>query len=217
MSTLAPFLDRLLTTGEARLTGRPEPDDRRDAVEILGRAFAEYRLDVAGPPIDFDPEAALAAGLFTARACWFAVTRDAPPEQVMSLLSAVPDPATPAAHLSIDLTLRYAVTVYRRAHAQNAADALVARLAETLRRCPLTGVLSDVADAPAADLAFAGHAGLELLYAERLAANFRPAWLPAEGRPRERVEVVFHQMGRAVPTVSRDATAERVTFRSRGP
>src|SRR3954470_7002813 len=113
MSTLAPFLDRLLTTGEAHLTGRPGPDDRRDAAEVLARAFAEYRLDVAGPPIDFDPESALAAGLFTARACWFAVTRDDPPEQVAALLPAIPEPATPATHLSIDLTLRYAVTVYR--------------------------------------------------------------------------------------------------------
>ena len=199
MSTLAPFLDRLLTTGEARLTGRPGPDDRRDAVEILARAFAEYRLDVAGPPIDFDPEAALAAGLFTARACWFAVTRDDPPEQVTALLPTIPEPVTPAAHLSIDLTLRYAVTVYRRAHAQSAADALVVRLADAFRRCPLTGVLSDVADDPAGDLAFAGHAGLELLYAERLAANFRPAWLPPAGRTRERVELVFQQTGKAMP------------------
>jgi hypothetical protein len=199
MSTLAPFLDRLLTTGEARLTGRPEPGDRREAVEILSRAFAEYRLDVARPPIDFDPESALAAGLFTARACWFAVTRDDPPEQVAALLPAIPEPATPATHLSIDLTLRYAVTVYRRARAQNADDALVARLAGAFRHSPLTGVLSDVTDAPARDLAFGGHAGLELLYAERLAANFRPAWLPVGGRIRERVELVFQQMGKAMP------------------
>src|SRR3954467_2674735 len=126
MSTLAPFLDRLLTTGEARLTGRPDPDDPHAAAEVLARSFAEFRLDVAGPLIDFDPPAALAAGLFTARACWFAVSRDDPPEQVTSLLPAIPEPTTPAAHLSIDLTLRYAVTVYRRAHAQNADDVLVA-------------------------------------------------------------------------------------------
>jgi hypothetical protein len=199
MSTLAPFLDRLLTTGEARLTARPDPDDPHAATEVLARAFAEYRLDVAGPLIDFDPPAALAAGLFTARACWFAVSRDDLPERVASLLPAIPDRITPAAHLSIDLTLRYAVTVYRRAHAQNAADVLVARLAQAFRRCPLTGVLSDVADAPTGDLAFAGHAGLELLYAERLAANFRPAWLPAGGRTRERVELVYQQMGKPVP------------------
>jgi hypothetical protein len=201
MSALTPFLDRLIATGEARLTGRPEPDDRRDTEDVLGRAFAEYRLDVAGPPIEFDANAALDAALFVARACWFAVSRDDPPEQVTGLLPTVPEPKAPAAHLSIDLTLRYAVTVYRRVHAQNADDVLALRLADTLRRCPLTGVLSDVEEAPAGDLVFGGHAGLELLYAERLAANFRPAWLPAEGRMRERVELVYQQMGKTMPTV----------------
>src|SRR5690349_10844201 len=114
MSALTPFLDRLFTTGEARLAGRPEPDDRRDVEEVLRRAFAEYRLDVAGPPIEFDPASAVMAALFTAWACWFAVSREEPPEQVTALLPATPEPTTPAAHLSIDLTLRYAVTVYRR-------------------------------------------------------------------------------------------------------
>jgi hypothetical protein len=199
MSALTPFLDRLFTTGEARLTGRPEPDDRSDVEEVLRRAFAEYRLDIAGPLIDFDPTAAVAAALFTAWTCWFAVSRDDPPEQVASLLPAIADPKTPGAHLSIDLTLRYAVTVYRRAHAQNADDVLVQRLAESFRRCPLTGALSDVADAPTGDLTFAGHAGLELLYAERLAANPRPAWVPAAGRTRERVELVYQQMGKKMP------------------
>src|SRR5688572_5434339 len=130
MSALTPFLDRLLTTGEARLTGRPEPDDPGDTAEVLRRAFAEYRLDVAGPPIDFDPAAGSAAALFLARACWFAVSRDETPEQMAALLPKLAEPTTPAAHLSIDLTLRYAVTVYRRVHAQNAEDALAARLAE---------------------------------------------------------------------------------------
>jgi metal-sulfur cluster biosynthetic enzyme len=199
MSALTPFLDRLFTTGEARLTGRPEPDDRRDTDEVLRRAFAEYRLDVAGPRIDFDSVAAHEAALFTARACWFAVSREEPPEQVTTLLPTISDPKTPAAHLSIDLTLRYAVTIYRRVHAQNAEDVLAIRLADTFRRCPLTGVLSDAAEAPTGDLVFGGHAGLELLYAERLAANYRPAWLPAEGRVRERVEMVFQQMGKAMP------------------
>jgi hypothetical protein len=199
MSALTPFLDRLFTTGEARLTGRPEPDDLRDVEEVLRRAFAEYRLDMAGPLIDLDPVAGYDAALFVARACWFAVSREEPPEQVAKLLPAIADPKTPAAHLSIDLTLRYAVTIYRRVHAQNAEDVLAIRLADTFRRCPLTGVLSDVAEGPTGDLTFGGHEGLELLYAERLAANSRSAWLPANGRLRERVELVLQQLGKALP------------------
>jgi hypothetical protein len=79
---------------------------------------------------------------------------------------------------------------------------LAARLAEAFPRCPLTGVLSAVREGPTGDLTFGGHAGLELLYAERLAANFRPAWLPADGRIRERVELVFQQMGKTIPTAA---------------
>ena len=209
MSALTPFLDRLFTTGEARLTGRPEPDDPGDTAEVLRRAFAEYRLDVAGPPIDFDPAAGAAAALFTARACWFAVSRDETPEQMRELLPSLPEPTTPAAHLSVDLTLRYLVTVYRRVHAQNSEDALAVRLAETFRRCPLTGVLSDVREPPTGDQTFGGHTGLELLYAERLAANWRATWLPQDGRVRERVELVFQQTGKAMPLAGGAASAAR--------
>lgn len=200
MAALATFLEHLFATGEARLTERPDGGDRREVRAVLRKAFAEYRLDVAGPPIELDEDSAAAAALFTARACWFAVSRDEPPEHVTALLKTLAEPKTPAAHLSVDLALRYVVTVYRRVHAQNPEDTLVARLAETLRRYPLTGVLSDVADGPTGDLTLGGHRGLELLYAERLAANFRPAWLPANGRTREVVELVFQQMGRKCPS-----------------
>jgi hypothetical protein len=199
MSPLAPFLDHLFATGEARLADRPEADDRREALNVLRRAFAEYRLDVAGPLLEFDADAGLAAALFTSRACWFAVSRDEPPEQVVSLLAPLPEPETAAAHLSVDLTLRYAVTVHRRAGAQNPEDVLAVRLAETLRRCPLTGVLSDLADGPAGGLTFGGHSGLELLYAERLVTNDRPSWLPPAGRTRDVVEMVFRKQGKAWP------------------
>jgi hypothetical protein len=199
MADLAPFLDRLFATGEARLTGRPDGDDGREARTVLRRAFAEYRLDVAGPPIELDEEAAAAAALFTARACWFAVSREDPPEHVNALLVPLAEPKTAAANLSVDLTLQYAVTVYQRVHAQSPEDVLGTRLAETFRRCPLTGVLSDVADGPTGDLTFGGHSGLELRYAERLAANYRSAWLPPAGRTREVVQLTYQQQGKKWP------------------
>ena len=199
------FLHHLFATGEARLTKRPDEGDPREVRAALRRAFAEYRLDVAGPPIELDEDVAAAAALFTARACWFAVSRDEPPDQVSALMKPPAEPKTPSAHLSADLTLRYAVTVYRRAHAQNPEDVLAARLAEALRRCPLTGVLADLAEAPTGDLTFGGHPGLELLYAERLAANYRPAWLPPPGRTREAVELVYQLHGKPWPPASRPA------------
>jgi MoxR-vWA-beta-propeller ternary system domain bpX4 len=202
MPELSPFLDHLFATGEARLAERPGADDRHEVRESLRRAFAEYRLDVAGPLIELDEEAAMAAALFTARACWFVVAREEPAETVNAVLKLLGKPATAAAHLSVDLTLRYAVTVHRRLRAQSPDDALAGRLAETFRRCPLTGVLSDVAEAPIGDLTFDGHRGLELLYAERLAANFRPAWLPPPGPTREVLELVYQQLGKQWPRES---------------
>ena len=68
-----------------------------------------------------------------------------------------------------------------------------------LRRWPLTGVLSDVAEPPTGDWSLAGHRGLELLYAERLASNFRSAWLPSEGRLRDVIEMVQRQQGKPWP------------------
>jgi MoxR-vWA-beta-propeller ternary system domain bpX4 len=199
---LAPFLEHLFATGEAKFTEPPEADDPREVQTVLRQVFAEYRLDVAGPPIDFDPDAASAAAIFTARACWFVVSRDEPPEVVEVALEPLDIPKSAAGHLSFDLTLRYVATVYRRAHAQNPEDVLATRLAETLRHCPLSGVLADIADAPAGDLTFAGHRGLELLYAERLADHFRPAWLPSEGQAREVIEWVWQQQGKKLPAAS---------------
>ncbi|HEX3150713.1 MAG TPA: hypothetical protein VHR66_21725 [Gemmataceae bacterium] len=205
MSELAPFLERLFATGEARLAGRPELGERHEVDEVLRHAFADYRLNIAGPLIEIDWETARSTALFTARACWFAVSRDEPPERVQADLPALSLPKTPAAHLSIDFTFRYLVTVYRRIHALNAEDVLAARLAVAFRACPLTGVLTDIADAPTGDLLFGGHAGLELLYAERLAANFRESWLPTTGRVRERVELVFQQMRKKFPVLASGA------------
>jgi hypothetical protein len=60
-------------------------------------------------------------------------------------------------------------------------------------------VLSAVADPPRGDLEFDGHTGLQLLYAERLADNLKPAWVPAGGRCREVAELVFQERGRVLP------------------
>jgi hypothetical protein len=199
MSALSGFFEHLFVTGEARLTSRPEPGDRRELEEVLRSAFNEYRLDVAGPLIEFDADAAVGAAYYTSLACWFAACRDETPEQVKGLQKMPDVRATPQAALSVDLTLRYGVTVHRRAQAQNREDVLPKLLSDTLRRWPLTGVSSDVAESPTGDLTFAGHRGLELLYAERLAENYRLNWMPANGRLRETVEMTFRQRNRPWP------------------
>jgi len=199
VSQLNEFLEHLFATGEARLAEPVELGDRSEVESVLDRAFRRYRLDIAGPRIEFDRSAGVAAAMFLANACWFTVSRDDPPEVVTKRLKPLDPPSTASAYLSIDLTLRYATTVHRRVLAQSRDDVLGNLLTDMLRRCPLTGVLSDVDQDPIGDLSFAGDSGLQLLFAERLAEHFRPNWLPAEGRTREAIELVFQQKGRAWP------------------
>ncbi|HKI37748.1 MAG TPA: hypothetical protein VKA46_38200 [Gemmataceae bacterium] len=197
MSPFADFLQHLFADGEAVLRERPVPvSGDADALALLRRAYAAHRLDVAGPPIDFDAAVALAAAEVLRQACWFLVSHDEPEALLDERLRmpAIPRP-TAAQHLSADLALQYLPHVHRQAHALNPEDRLTVRLADLLLRWPLSGILSDVADAPLVPLDFDGHDGLLLLYAERLADHPKPAWMP-QGRAREHVELVFGELGK---------------------
>jgi hypothetical protein len=63
-----------------------------------------------------------------------------------------------------------------------------------LRRWPLSGVLADIEQGPLTALDFSGHAGLLLLYAERLARHERPTWFPT-GAAKEYLELVWTELG----------------------
>ncbi len=199
MAPLADFVDRLLTDGSAVLRCRPTAasKDRRQAVERLAAAYADHRLDVAGPALPFDAPAALAAAEGVWQACWFLLQRREPAEEVEKALTLPPPPETAAQHLSADLVLRFAPPLLRRARGLDAGDVLTAWLTRVLRQAPLSGVLSDVEEGPLGPVDLGGHAGLLLLYAERLADNVRPAWVPAEGLARPYIELVFAE--RALP------------------
>jgi hypothetical protein len=198
----AALLAQLLTDGEVRFTAKPafDPRDRPRAAELLENAYADYRLAVAGPLLPFDAGAALDAAVLVLRACWFAVSHDEPDPAVRDALRMKP-PKNAASHLSADLTLRFAAGVHRRAFGQAPDDALTLALAELLRGWPLSGVQSAVADPPTGDTEFFDHPGLQLLYAERLADHFKPAWVPAGGRTRDVTELVFQERGRVMPPV----------------
>jgi hypothetical protein len=195
MSPFADFLQRVLDEGEAVFLEPPTGDGDADARSVLGRAFADHALDVAGPPIAFDPAAALAAARVLADACWHLVAA----ADTAVALAPVGKPRTPAAHLSADVILRFLPTVYRRAAARANDDPLGAELATILRRWPLSGVLADLPGAPAGGLEFGGHPGLQLLYAERLIDHEQAGWLPTAGPARERVDLVYRGRGRPVP------------------
>jgi hypothetical protein len=211
MAPLAEFLDRLLTDGSAVLRSRPvvRRQDQRAAAARLEAAYAGYRLDVAGPALPFDGPAALAAAEGLWLACWFLLQRGEPPEEVEKALALPAPPATAAEHLSADLVLRFLPSVHRRARAIDPADVLSGWLTRVLRRAPLSGVLSDVEEGPAAPVELGGHPGLLLLYAERLADSVRPAWVPGAGPVRPYVELVFGERGLPLPATVTEPPASR--------
>jgi hypothetical protein len=195
MSSFPAWLNELLTTGESVMHGPPvcASGDRTAALTLLRTDFARYALDVAGPPLDFDPAAALTAAEQVGSACWRLVTGETAPR------FAAGEPASRAAHLSADVTLRFLPAVVRRARRRPPEDTLTAELTELLGRWPLSGVLADLNEPPTGDLSFDGHPGLQLLYAERLVGREKSAWLPPNGLARERVEQVYRQHGLPPP------------------
>jgi hypothetical protein len=197
MSPFVEFLRPLLLDGSAVLAQRPvlAPDDRAAAAKFLAAEFAIRRLEVAGPPLDFDADMAVTAAGWVWSACWFLVSRREEAAEVEQALAVAPSSMTPAAHLSADLTLPFLPGVYGRARALAADDVLTRCLAGLLRRWPLSGVLSDVAEGPVIAPDFGGHPGLALLFAERLADHVKPAWVPRDGPARAYVELVFAERG----------------------
>lgn len=199
MPSFADWLDRLLTEGEVALAGPPPAEPSASAAGVLARAYAVHALDVAGPAPPFDGRVAAAAAGWLGRACWFLVGPDDPGDA----LAPFGEPTTPSDHLSADLTLRFLPVVLQRARRHEGDDPLGRCVVELLRRWPLSGVLADIAEAPLVPLDFGGHAGLQLLYAERWAAAPRPAWAPPEGPARDRAELVFAQLGATLPAAPR--------------
>jgi hypothetical protein len=197
MSSLVEFVRHLLGDGELTLEERPHASskERAEAAAFLAEAFSNYRLEVAGPLIAFEAATALAAAEVVWQSCWFLVSRGEREKEMEKYLTMSGAPATAAQHLSADLTLRYLPQLQRRARRLAVDDRLTAILADLLRRWPLSGVLSQIEEGPLAPLDFGGHPGLMLLYAERLAENFKPAWVPS-GQPFEPVELVFRELGK---------------------
>ena len=194
MNRFRDWLSGLLLHGESVLEAPPVVDP--DAIEDLRAAFERIALDVAGPTISFDGPSALAAAEDVANACWRLVNGAEEP----GLKLAEREPATPAAHLSADVTLRYLPAVWKRAKARGAEQPLAIEQDRVLRKWPLSGVLADLDGEPVSPLEFGGHLGLQMLYAERYVTTRRTGWLPPAGASREWVERIFHERRLAVPS-----------------
>src|SRR5262249_38671956 len=135
-----------------------------------GVAFDSHTLDVAGPPIAFNGDAAVGAALVMAGACW---SLAAGSELELGSLDVGVKPLSPSTHLSGDVTLRLLPMVYPRAVLRDPEGRLAKGLKRLLRRWPLSGVLAELDRAPATPPEFDGHPGLHLLYTERLGATWR--------------------------------------------
>lgn len=180
MAGFGDFVTRLLEEG--RITFGPDPPQAeppadRDTAAIAD-AFAAHALEVAGPLIAFDLTTAVEAAELVRQAAWALVDHREPPESLRQRLRMARDASSASHHLSADLFLRYLPQVLKRARAIDPTDPLIDILTEVLRRWPLSGALSDVEHPPITPADLDGHPGLLLLYAERLAANDRPAWRP---------------------------------------
>lgn len=188
---LAPLLRSLFDDGCIAFQAVPvfPCPDRDEAAAVLAATFAIARLDVADPPIDFDPESAVACADFVIAASWYLVHRQVEPAEVERAMAKLPPPRSAGQHFSGDLTMRFAPQLYRRARAVSSNDVLTLRLAAELRAWPLSGVLSELDDPPSTALDFDGHDGLYLLYAERFTQRPREAWRPT-GRGLEHLDLI---------------------------
>jgi hypothetical protein len=199
MTSFHEFLNQLLNEGRVvfRSTRAPHDRPRPQDIAVLEKAYLAHGLSVAGPDIPFDPAVAFSAAELIRQASWALVNHDDRITHLKKCLTMPIAPVTPAHHLSADLTLRYLPQIFNRARVLDPCDPFVDLLRELLRRWPLSGAISDVAEAPLASLDFGGHLGLLLLYAERLAVNDRKAWRPVEGGPGwEQYELVIQERGR---------------------
>jgi hypothetical protein len=192
MDPLESFLRSLLQTGRVRFANgyAPHVGPSPGSAAFLREAFQGELLDLAGPPLTFVEGLAVEAGALVHQACWALVDRGEPPEALARRLRLDRKAKRPEHHLAADLTLRYLAGVHRRARALDRDDPLATMLADLLRAWPLSGVLADLDEGPAAPPDLGDHPGVWMLYAERLARRDRPEWRPA-GRGRDIVELVL--------------------------
>jgi len=197
MSTSSKFWRRLFTEGGIIFDGPPRgnPFADPDTVPLFTRFYNDHALAVAGPALSFVEAVSAQSARVVELSAWYLVSHAGTPEELELDLAMPGEPREPADHLSADLALQYLDSIYQRARVLYPADRMTTLLADILRHWPLSGVLADLPDGPAGDLDFGGHPGLLLLYAERLAANFKPAWIP-RGLGAPYLELVWTELGK---------------------
>lgn len=192
------WMAQVLATGHSVQTARPSlgRDERPALLAILRDDFEARQLSIAGPPVSFDPDAAITAAELLAGACWSVASG----EITNTLEAGIAVPNGPASNLTADGCLRLLPSVYRRARVVAHDGALVSALDRVFRTWPLSGVLACLDGKPVTAPDFAGHPGLQLLYAERLAeVGGLVGWVPTDPSARDVAERVYAERGRSLP------------------
>jgi MoxR-vWA-beta-propeller ternary system domain bpX4 len=212
MDAFEEFLGPLFEEGRIIFRRKPDPvtAPSSGAIGLLERAYADYRLDIAGAAIAFDAGIAGAAAEVVRQASWALVSHQDRVKDLERRLAMPHPPSTASHHLSADLVLRYLPQVHRRARALDPSDALVGLVKRVLRSWPLSGVLAGLDEGPTAPLDLGGHEGLMLLYAERLSgrATSMSAWRPS-GRALDYVELIAAEAGGGGRDRDRDRERDR--------
>src|SRR5262249_39693519 len=148
MTSFHDFLTQLLNEGRVVFRSNRAPRDRPrpEDIALLAEAFQAYSLSVAGPPVPFDPAIGYSGAELIRQASWALVNHDDRISHLKARLEMPIDPVTPAHHLSADLTLRYLPQILNRARVLDPGDPLIELFNGVLRRWPLSGVLSDLAE-----------------------------------------------------------------------
>lgn len=152
---LLTFLQSLRTTGQAVLDppqgellpailAAGELVEEQIIIEALEPWYLEERLHFPGDPIEFHPHAALWGAKWMFQASCFYTFREIVELEVRNALEAMlttmPDPNLPEAHLSADLLLQYLPELHNRCMRLSTEDVLTVSLQKLASQLPLSGI-----------------------------------------------------------------------------
>jgi hypothetical protein len=193
-----PLVREMLFEGRVRVSEKRELALTDDDLIAMKSALAIQSLHLAGGGLQGSLETLILATAIVYRFCWRFYNSEPLAAADDPSLQMPSPPLSPEEHAAADVAFRLLPGLYQRLVRRDPGSPLGEALKKLLRQWPLSGVLANIAEPPEAPIEFGGHVGLGFVYAERLAANERQAWVP-DGAARECVELVYHAMGRRLP------------------
>ena len=189
------FVRALLWEGRLRVGVEPQLRLSDADVEELRTALAIAALQLTGPLLQGSLPILVQAVPVVYRLARRFLHAEPEPAANDPTLRMPAGPRSAADHLAGDVAFRFLPGLYQRVVSRDPEDELVEAIKNVLRQWPLSGVLADITEPPATPIDFEGHPGLGFLYAERLAARERSAWMPT-GAALDCLDVVYQSLGK---------------------